>query len=787
MRIKKLNNQGSTLITVIIILAFIGILGSMMLSVTMTNLQMKMIERKSKENFYSCETTLDEIKTGLQELTAKKIRHIYENDILKNISSYITASDDALNIQLKNMVSLALVKDELGDISSYSDVELLDGNPVEEKSDDIFNDYLTSLPVNINRSITIGTIGIIPESGIVITDVNVSMTVNGFESIINTDIVIELKDFVFEEGIETIVYQLEQPYKDYALVADKGIRSEQYSGTNIINGSVYAGTEIKVAGQLTQNHSVEINGGNIVTRGDISVEDTAGLNIKGSVWADNIRTETAVPIDQLLNKSTNIDIDGICLVKDDLTLNGSYSNVSLRGAYVGYTDTRTSLGSSIIVNGYESSLDLSGLDSLILAGRAHVSVDDNKSGTYNATDILTGESVAIKSNQKAYLIPGRFIVGPLRDIYHNPVTHSDKEGNNIPQVDFTSLDPAVEINYPSYLSSSYPYKIASRQTLEGQEATVLYYYFLGFESGKLADDYLREYIGRDVNSLDNTEPFRIKSVKPPDSTQKEVLSAGNLMSYDESTDPKVEIKPGSISVDSSDAEIREAISSFELNNPAYTGYGLKNTDTVGSLDSLYNKITRLLSLDSNRNYNAADQAVRSKIVSSAASDVQQWRLNNSQYEWKDYLDCYDNLIGGFATSQTEGKIISINGDANINKNFTGLMVVNGNVNIADNLIIDGMILAIDSDINDSIEKGNISLGNNIEVTGRLMAMGNINLGTDNTFTASDETLERVFEDQSEVLRIIFRNLDRSVLYTRMDPAEKLVDLSTIYYRNWRRE
>ena len=787
MRIKKLNNQGSTLITVIIILAFIGILGSMMLSVTMTNLQMKMIERKSKENFYSCETTLDEIKTGLQELTAKKIRHIYENDILKNISSYITASDDALNIQLKNMVSLALVKDELGDISSYSDVELLDGNPVEEKSDDIFNDYLTSLPVNINRSITIGTIGIIPESGIVITDVNVSMTVNGFESIINTDIVIELKDFVFEEGIETIVYQLEQPYKDYTLVADKGIRSEQSSGTNRIYGSVYAGTEIKVAGQLTQNHSVEINGGNIVTRGDISVEDTAGLNIKGSVWADNIRTETAVPIDQLLNKSTNIDIDGICLVKDDLTLNGSYSNVSLRGAYVGYTDTGTSLGSSIIVNGYDSSLDLSGLDSLILAGRAHVSVDDNKSGTYNATDILTGESVAIKSNQKAYLIPGRFIVGPLRDIYHNPVTHSDKEGNNIPQVDFTSLDPAVEINYPSYLSSSYPYKIASRQTLEGQEATVLYYYFLGFESGKLADDYLREYIGRDVNSLDNTEPFRIKSVKPPDSTQKEVLSAGNLMSYDESTDPKVEIKPGSISVDSSDAEIREAISSFELNNPAYTGYGLKNTDTVGSLDSLYNKITRLLSLDSNRNYNAADQAVRSKIVSSAASDVQQWRLNNSQYEWKDYLDCYDNLIGGFATSQTEGKIISINGDANINKNFTGLMVVNGNVNIADNLIIDGMILAIDSDINDSIEKGNISLGNNIEVTGRLMAMGNINLGTDNTFTASDETLDRVFEDQSEVLRIIFRNLDRSVLYTRMDPAEKLVDLSTIYYRNWRRE
>ncbi|NLO08600.1 MAG: hypothetical protein GX129_01865, partial [Clostridiales bacterium] len=65
MKIRKLNNQGSTLLTVIIIIAFIGILGSMMLSVTMTNLQMKMIERKSKENFYTCESTLDEMRTRL--------------------------------------------------------------------------------------------------------------------------------------------------------------------------------------------------------------------------------------------------------------------------------------------------------------------------------------------------------------------------------------------------------------------------------------------------------------------------------------------------------------------------------------------------------------------------------------------------------------------------------------------------------------------------------------------------------------------------------------------------
>lgn len=812
MKIRKLNNQGSTLLTVIIIIAFIGILGSMMLSVTMTNLQMKMIERKSKENFYTCEITLDEMRTRLHELTVEKIREVYEDDILKNISTYITLTDEELNTLLRDMVSLGLIKDELGNTMGINDSDLLLGTPVLGKDNLIpleFEDYLTPLPPDghIVRSINIGNISIMPQVGIAVSDIEVSMSVNDFESRIRTDIVIEIPDFIFDDGLQTIVYKMEQPYKDYALIADGKIESDQFFGSNSINGSVYAGTGITVSSQRTDNHSLVINGSNIVTRGDISVEDTGKLDINGTyklneegistpipamIWANNIMTDTTIPIDSSFTLPTTIEIDGICLVKDDLTLNGSFSNVSIKGAYVGYTGTRSSLGSSIIVNGNESSLDLSELDSLILAGRAHVSVDDNKGGPSNATDIMTGESVAIKSNQKAYLIPGRFINGPIREIRRNPVTSADIAGNNIPEVKFEDLDLAVDINYPSYLNPLHPFKIASRQTVEGDTATVLYYYYLGFESGKQADDYLREYISRNEFSLDNTEPFKIKKLTLPDPNVNEVIATGNIMSYNADTLPKVGLIAGVSSAYSpdpqADVNINNEISSINLDNPVFMGNGLKDTDTVGGLDSLYNKISRLLSLDSDRIYRDGDNVVQATIISDSTTYLYQWRsLNQDKYEWIDYFDCY-NSDYVFAESQTDSKIVTVNGDAHIYNDFTGLMVVNGNVNIYDNVSINGMILAIDSDTRDLADVGNIYLGSNVDVSGRLMAMGDIILGTNNIFTASDLTLEQIFIDQSEVLQFIFRNLDKSILYTRTDPADNLVDLSTmIYYRNWRRD
>lgn len=805
MKMRKLNNQGSTLLTVVIILAFIGILGSMMLSVTMTNLQMKVLERKAKENFYTCEATMDEIAACLHELTVQTIRDVYENNddaILKNISTYIALDEEELNNELKRRVTLELIR-KLGNTSGYSETDLLSGTPVRVQNTQIFDDYLMPLPGDgsITRVINIGNISIVPLSGIIVSDISVHMTVDDFDSRISTDMMIELPEFSFEEGLQTVVYGMEQPYRDYALVADGSIVSdntlgEGSTGENIIEGSIYSGDDIIVGSQMMDYHKVLINGGNIITRGDIVVNDTGSLSISGItmtdsdtgapvyvpavVWADNIRTEITVPVGQDYTKPTTIDIDGTCIVRDDLTLNGSYSNVTVKGAYVGYTATQSSLGSSIIINGTGSTLDLSRVNSLILAGRAHVSVDDSKAGTTKVTDIMTGESVGIKSNQKAYLLPGRFI----KDIKHNPVTSLDIADFDIPEVNFDELDPSEDIDYRLYVNNAVNHKIASKQTVEGDTSTILRYYYLNFGSGKQADDYLWDYILRNEYSLDSIYPFKLGQVILPNPSINEVISAGNLMYYDNHAVgiPKVGIQRGISSHYSTDEEVINVINSHEFSNPTYSGNGIKPTDTVGSLLGLYNKICHNLSLDSDKGYQEEDKVVESTTISSDLAYIQEWLIKHPTYEGLEYYGGMLNLD----VPRSEGKIIVVNGNTNIYRNFAGLMVVNGDVYIDDNVNIDGMILSIDSNTADGLNK--ITLGNNVSVTGRLASMGDIILGSDNTLTASDDLLESIFSEQGEVLKYIFRNLDTRVLYVREDPAENLVDLSTvIHFRNWRRE
>ena len=58
---RKTDNKGSALVVVIIAMAFIGILASVLMYMSLLNYQMKVNNLKAKDNFYSAETVLDEI------------------------------------------------------------------------------------------------------------------------------------------------------------------------------------------------------------------------------------------------------------------------------------------------------------------------------------------------------------------------------------------------------------------------------------------------------------------------------------------------------------------------------------------------------------------------------------------------------------------------------------------------------------------------------------------------------------------------------------------------------
>ena len=73
----KANNSGSTMVMIIVAVALIGILASVLMSMSYINYRMKVTELKSKDNFYSAETVLDQISVGLQQEASNSMEDAY--------------------------------------------------------------------------------------------------------------------------------------------------------------------------------------------------------------------------------------------------------------------------------------------------------------------------------------------------------------------------------------------------------------------------------------------------------------------------------------------------------------------------------------------------------------------------------------------------------------------------------------------------------------------------------------------------------------------------------------
>ena len=793
--LKKLNNQGSTLLTVIICIAFIGILGSMMLSVTMTNLQMKVLESKSKENFYSCEKAMEEIRVGVQEITADTIKEFYENDVLENYAYYLNLpTENDRNVDMQNKVAIALLR-KLGGYASDNPIIITTDTNITP-IDNILDDYTTltlasatltvSMPQLSSKGASIVDSAVI-DADVTIQGIKIEYVADEYRSSISTDIKINIPKFTFVEGAQIEHYSMEQPFKKYVLVADGGITWNNLSGTNMVQGSVYSGVGISLGSLSVGNLTIKAE--NIVTRGDIKVTDKAQLKIEkqtGSlvepiIWANNLITDTT-NLDS--TNAPTMDINAICVIKDDLDLEGNKSNVMLTGAYAGYTGTHTAAGSAMMINGTGATLNLSALSSLILAGRANVSVKDaiiNKDA-----DIMTGESIAFKSNQRAYLLPGDFIA----NILHNPVTGADITTE--PTIVIPPNDPLAVINYPSYLATS-PFKIAAKQT----GGTILRYYYFNFLNGKLADKYLFDYITKNPDALTTMAPFSLDSVTlPPDSNMNCV---GNIMYYtnESPTIKKVFLKKGlslnpTYVSDSNDSNLDAGIKALQLSDNIYNGTGLKNK-SVGELPSLYSKISHLLSLDAATNYeNDDDAVVEPSIINGGVASVITIPLSGTSF-----LPINSNGAYTFTNKDASNNYFAkINGDVTIGDTmssepvvFNGFMIATGNITIAANSKIKGIIISTGE-----TGAGDFAIGNGVYVNGRLIAAGNINVGSGCTFESKEtpsESIETyiasIFTEEEPILKYIFGNQERTINFTENLPASNLVDLSNlISYENWQK-
>lgn len=780
----KLNNQGSTLLTVMICIAFVGIIGSMILSAAMLNLKMKMMERKAKENFYTCEVAMEELRTGIEEITAAIIQEVYENKVFSNFAEFLSRfpTREEKNTYLKRQISAAIVR-YIGNTDSLTDEELWTGTPVKEKGDDIFQSYLSTPPAGTVLSVEIGRDDAhrpIRTDGdtVTIEEIRVSMLRNDYETSITTDIVITLPDFSFDDATHSgdPVCTLEQPFKDHVLVADGLIRSEQLGDESNIRGNVYAGAGIIVDGMNMQNHSLNIIAEQVVSRGTIKVEDMGRLNIRGPlvgddhrpalVWANDLMTATS--LDSMVYEAfspTTLDIYGVCFIKDDLTLDGYYSSVKLKGAYVGYSGAHTAQGSSIIVNGSGSSMDLSELDSLIIAGRANISPD----GAALEEDIMTGESISFKSNQRAYLIPGKFI----DLIKRNPVTCADIDHFGLPRIDFSLEDS--ELAYADYVEPGHTYKIAAKLTNPADTDSLLRYYYLNLASGKKADEYLSRYMSLYPNALNLMDPFRLGNVILPDSSDpdKEVITVGNRMAYDGST---VTLEAGMSGGYATDVQLDTVLSNKILNHQIYTQAGLPEY-RLGMLPGLYSRISHLLSLNNSRIYQEADPTVGSLLNPAALPTL----VTDTAVKYYDK----DTILGSAELAAGEGNIIVVNGSAILNANFRGILFAGKDITISRGITVDGLLIAMGSET----DPADINLSDEVTVRGCLAASGNISLGRKNNIsTFIDSDIEELYQSKATTIRKLLKNINITIHYQAGTVTDmRTIDLSSmISYVNWRK-
>ena len=425
---KRQQNQGFSLFTVLIAVSFVGILGLLVLYIALSNFNMKITDLKGKDSFYTAERALEEIRTGLQEDVGNAMSKAY-TQVLESYNVENCSQDSSMDRQRQSefqdcfitelMRTLRVSKTEdniynMERLRRYVDLKY-DGS----KESLIITNPAGSAPLmkavkNVGKNTE--------NNGVLLKNLKVIyVDEKGRAAIICTDIRLLVPEVQFPTP-STL-----PDLMNMIVVADKGIVCEGTESTpTSINGSIYAGnlpsalaadseTSIKVIPGASLN--VE-SGDKVVCKGEISVGLNSTFTSAESVnlWARGLNADSV----------QNVSLSGSTYFADDLTVTGKNNNVKISGNYYGYGSyesatsddcvakdqyeksglTGAALSSAIVINGKNTTLDLSDTQKLMIAGRNYIASSKVKANNRsNTNDVATGESLTVKGTQLAYLVP----------------------------------------------------------------------------------------------------------------------------------------------------------------------------------------------------------------------------------------------------------------------------------------------------------------------------------------------------------------------------------------------
>ena len=444
----KCNNNGSTMVIVLIMLSFVMILATVVTSSTIMNLKMKVANKQSAKTFYTSEDAVNEIYVAMGQMSSDCFNSAYQDQVAKmvvNTESGITTVD---NITCNKELRLDYIHRMLNKLGMIQD-NMLDS--IKYKDD---SDYVS-----------------------------------------------KKQEGVYERGSNTIEAQ------GIVSVLNDCIEATHKSGSNTldvesIDNIHFAGS----AGGFKVNPAATANVAGdtlLATSGDIVVENgtlNAGNGGTGSrIWCENIKTSDST------GGTSSITVNGSSdtYVRDDLELNGNNSKVKLSGNYYGYSyvgvnaTEKVNRSSAIVINGTNSELDLQSLNKLLVSGRAYIDYYSlaNADGYTVPGDYDTGESVSFIGNQEIYLVPSTLMSGET-----NPAAAGTNVNITISEDNFFGYKYLSETEGKYFVKKTITIGSLTRD-----------YYYLRFKDEKAAASYVKAiFDDTEFNSLLSGKSDKVK-------------------------------------------------------------------------------------------------------------------------------------------------------------------------------------------------------------------------------------------------------------------------------------
>ena len=521
---QKRRNRGSSIVIVIIAMAMIGILATTLLWMSYINYKIKVNDIRNKNSFYSAEMVMEQIVAGLQKEASDSVAVAYQ-EVLSNWDELQSESNRYSSFASTYLDTLVkhLRDTDKGDgyykrdiLKGYVDTTVWDhvNQTAWDNGTDDTDETKKKPPV----------MELVNGNSLILRNVFVSYMDEDRLSIVSTGLCLDVPEIVFTQS-----GSIDELY-NYILIGNQGISLKESSGQVTADGSIYAGTDDKGKGGITINKASTLainNGRYVISKGEIDVIGPgAGLIVR-----DVKETGSSVYAKNLDLQSGTISFDSKTYIANDLTLSGNGSKATLTKEYYGYgISTESGIGdsktdqensSAIIINGQNSTVNMSGVNTLMLAGRAYIGTNTTKkeldqnaeavangdAAKRNEKAVLMGESITVKGGQIAYLVPteclgvynGETLIGQnpvTQDVATKIQTYKNDYGENFKEVDFTravSRLGGLSLSSFGVTDMDHIRKVSTQYVGGGTESKSLTYYYLVMDAENAARYYQTYY------------------------------------------------------------------------------------------------------------------------------------------------------------------------------------------------------------------------------------------------------------------------------------------------------